>query len=143
MSNIEHNIDVSPTTVVVDAGADVAVDGIPVRARGYWEQVWIRFRRDKLAIVGGLFVIFLVFAAFVGAPLAAHLLGHGPNDQYYTAIDPVKLVPLGPLAHVQDPLNPAKTSFFLLGSDSTLGRDEFLRLLYGAQVSLEVAIGAT
>jgi peptide/nickel transport system permease protein len=32
---------------------------------------------------------------------------------------------------------------FLLGSDSTLGRDEFLRLLYGAQVSIEVGIGAT
>ena len=32
---------------------------------------------------------------------------------------------------------------FILGSDSTLGRDEFLRLLYGAQVSLEVGVGAT
>src|SRR3954447_635267 len=143
MSNIEHNIDVSPTTVVVDAGADVAVDGTPVRARGYWEQVWIRFRRDKLAIVGGLFVIFLILAAFIGAPLASHLLRHGPNDQSYTAIDPVKLVPLGPLSHVTDPLDPTKTSFFILGSDSTLGRDEFLRLLYGAQVSLEVALLST
>jgi peptide/nickel transport system permease protein len=33
--------------------------------------------------------------------------------------------------------------FFLLGASDTLGRDEFLRLLYGARVSLEVAIGAT
>ena len=32
---------------------------------------------------------------------------------------------------------------FVLGSDSTLARDEFLRLLYGAQVSLEVGVGAT
>ena len=32
---------------------------------------------------------------------------------------------------------------FILGSDSTLARDEFLRLLYGAQVSLEVGVGAT
>jgi peptide/nickel transport system permease protein len=32
---------------------------------------------------------------------------------------------------------------FVLGSDSTLARDEFLRLLYGAQTSLEVAVGAT
>ena len=129
---------------VVDAGPEIPLDeGMPVRARGYWEQVWRRFRRDKIAIAGGVFIILLFLAAFVGAPLAAHLLGHGPNDQYYTAIDPVKQTPLGPLSRVQDPLNPAKTSFFLLGSDSTLGRDEFLRLLYGAQVSIEVAIGAT
>jgi len=31
----------------------------------------------------------------------------------------------------------------ILGADGPLGRDEFLRILYGAQVSLEVAIGAT
>jgi peptide/nickel transport system permease protein len=128
---IEHALEVEPT------------DDMPVRARGYWEQVWIRFRRDKVAIAGGVFIIFLFLAAFFGAPLAAHILGHGPNDQYYTAIDPVKLIPVGPLAHVQDPLNPSKTSFFVLGGDSTLGRDEFLRLLYGAQVSFEVAVGAT
>src|SRR5205823_5741039 len=33
--------------------------------------------------------------------------------------------------------------FFLLGGDGPLGRDEFLRLPYGAQVSLEVALDAT
>ena len=31
----------------------------------------------------------------------------------------------------------------LLGADSTLGRDEFLRLLYGARISFEVAVLAT
>jgi peptide/nickel transport system permease protein len=145
MSSI-HDEDLITTPVgpaLIDAGAHADAEGLPVRARGYWEQVWIRFRRDRIAIAGGVFIVFLVVAAFAGGPLAAHLLGHGPNDQYYTAIDPVKLTPLGPLSRVADPLNPAKTSFFLLGSDSTLGRDEFLRLLYGAQVSIEVAIGAT
>ena len=34
-------------------------------------------------------------------------------------------------------------TFFILGADGQLGRDEFLRLLYGAQTSLEVAVGAT
>ena len=53
-----------------------------VKARGYWEQVWRRFRRDKLAIAGGIFIILLILVAFVGAPIAAHLLGHGPNDQF-------------------------------------------------------------
>ena len=42
-----------------------------------------------------------------------------------------------------DPLNPNKTVHLFFGADSTLGRDEFLRILYGAQVSFEVAILAT
>lgn len=140
----DHTTDAAPlATVVLEAGVEAGAEGVPVRARGYWEQVWIRFKRDKVAIAGGIFVVFLFLAAFIGGPVAAKLLGHGPNDQYYTAVDPTTLLPLGPLSHVSDPLNPSKKSFFLLGSDSTLGRDEFLRLLYGAQVSLEVAIGST
>ncbi len=122
--------------------AQIGVPGQEVRARTYWENVWLRFRRDRFAIAGGVFIFLLVFVAFAGAPIAAKLLGHSPNDQYYTALDS-NLLPLGPWSHVQDPLHPATKSLFILGSDSTLGRDEFLRLLYGAQVSLEVAVGST
>jgi ABC-type dipeptide/oligopeptide/nickel transport system permease subunit len=144
MSNLEHNVDAAPTAIaLVDAGVETGGDGVPVRARGYWEQVWRRLRRDKIAIAGGVFIVFLFLAAFAGGPLASHLLGHGPNDQFFTAIDPVKLTPVGPWAHVDGPLQVGKHVFMPLGSDSTLGRDEFLRLLYGAQVSIEVAIGAT
>jgi peptide/nickel transport system permease protein len=145
VSNLEHNADLTAPVgaALIDAGSHVPGEAMPVRARGYWEQVWRRFRRDKIAIAGGVFVILLVFAAFAGAPLAAHWLGHGPNDQFYTAIDPVKLTPVGPWTHVQDALDPSKTVLMPLGSDSTLGRDEFLRLLYGAQVSVEVAMLAT
>src|SRR4051812_36636862 len=144
MSNLEHNADVTPSAIaLVDAGAEGTAEGMPVRARGYWEQVWRRLRRDKIAIAGGVFIILLVLGAFFGAPLAASLLGHGPNDQFFTAIDPVKLTPVGPWSHVEDPLHPGKTVFLILGADSTLGRDEFLRILYGAQVSIEVAMGAT
>ena len=146
MATPDHTTDTvaSVGAAVVDAGLDAAVvDGVPVRARGYWEQVWIRFKRDKVAIAGGIFIVVLILCAFVGAPIAKHILGHGPNDQYYTAIDPTTLLPIGPLSHIQDPLDPSKRVFFLLGSDSSLGRDEFLRLLYGAQVSIEVAFFAT
>ena len=51
-----------------------------VKARGYWEQVWLRFRRDKVAIAGGVFVIVLIIVAFIGAPIAQRILGHGPNE---------------------------------------------------------------
>ena len=121
---------------------------IQVKARGYWEQVWIRLRRDKIAIAGALFIVFLFIAAFVIAPIAAHLLGHGPNDQFGAAVDPATYIPVGPWTWVSKlPYVGATGHFgstlFILGADDVTGRDEFLRLLYGAQVSLEVAIGAT
>jgi ABC-type dipeptide/oligopeptide/nickel transport system permease subunit len=128
--------------VAVESGTELGELG-PVRARGYWEQVWRRFRRDKAAIISGAFIIFLLLAAYPGAALASLLLGHGPNDIYGTnGLDPNTLLPVGPFSHVQK-LDGSGTSLFVLGSDSQLGRDEFLRLLYGARVSLEVAIGAT
>src|SRR5919199_2473260 len=133
--------------VAVEAGPQLG-EFEPVRARGYWEQVWLRFRRDRVAIGGGLFIIFLFIAAFAGAPIAARLLGHGPNDLFAGGTDTHTLLPVGPWTHVSTiPYSGAQGHFpstlFILGGDGPLGRDEFLRLLYGAQVSLEVAIGAT
>ena len=34
-----------------------------IKARGYWEQVWLRFRRDRVAIAGGIFIIVLLVVA--------------------------------------------------------------------------------
>ena len=54
----------------VDAGTVVAPEGA-VKARGYWEQVWRRLRRDRFALAGGAFIVLMFFVAFVGAPIAA------------------------------------------------------------------------
>jgi peptide/nickel transport system permease protein len=121
------------------------LDGVPVRARGYWEGVWLRLKRDKVAIAGAIFIIFLILVAFVGAPLAKKLLGHGPNDLFpYPGVGGIdaNLLPKGPMSYVHDPITGSK-QLFILGADGSLGRDEFLRILYGAQVSIEVAFGAT
>jgi ABC-type dipeptide/oligopeptide/nickel transport system permease subunit len=126
--------------IAAESGADLGESTRPVKARGYWEQVWRRFRRDKVAIAGGVYIVFLFFVAFGGAPIAAHYLGHGPDTQFplFTA----DFKPVGPWTHVKDPVG--HTSIFILGGDdATLQRDEFLRLLYGARSSLEVALGAT
>ncbi|MSO96281.1 MAG: hypothetical protein EXQ81_10930, partial [Thermoleophilia bacterium] len=121
----------------------------PVQARGYWESIWLRLRKDRLAIAGAVFIVVLIFVAFIGAPLADYLLGHGPND-----INPIP----GPGGGIDDQLLPVKpwtyvnhlfddgtveSQLYILGAADTAGRDEFLRLLKGAQVSLEVGIGAT
>jgi peptide/nickel transport system permease protein len=124
-----------------DAGGK---DNAAIKARGYWEQVWLRFRRDRLAISGGITILLLVFGAFVGAPIASALLGHGPNDLYFLGgVNQSTLLPVGPFTRIPDDLHPGHTTLFILGADSTLGRDEFLRLLYGARASFEVALLAT
>jgi peptide/nickel transport system permease protein len=125
-----------------------------VRARGYWEQVWRRFRRDKVAIISGGFIVFLVFVAIAGGPIAAHFLGHGVNDFNQDAgSHGVLALPVGPLSHVscngfaippKDCIaHPGAKQLYVLGADGALGYDEFLRLLYGARVSLEVAVLST
>jgi peptide/nickel transport system permease protein len=117
--------------------------GVPdtVEARGYWNQIWRRFSRDRAALVAGVVIIVLLLAAFLGAPIASHLLGHGPND-----VNPINAVidgkPVGPWSHVKD-LYGTHTQLYILGADGLTGRDEFLRLLYGAQVSFEVAVFST
>jgi len=137
-------------TVAVESHGEVGELGtVRVRARGYWEQVWIRFRRDRIAITGGVFIVLLVLAAFAGGPIAVALLGHGPNDVFSAGgINQTTLLPVGPWTHISTaPYAGAIGHFphtlFILGADGLTGRDEFLRLLYGAQVSLEVAGVAT
>ncbi len=145
------------TVVLDDAVAET------VKARGYWEGVWLRFKKDRVAIAGGVFVVVLLLAAFVGAPIAAQVLGHGPNDPFNNTLDfttgkPIRAgivgsnIPVGPFSVVDnaarlgaEPGSPETegTTYFLLGGDSALGRDTFLRILYGAQTSLEVAVFAT
>jgi ABC-type dipeptide/oligopeptide/nickel transport system permease subunit len=115
-------------------------EGEPIEARSYWNQVWRRFRRDKVAIGSGIFIVFLVMVAVIGGPIAAKILGHGPNDIFFDGVDQ-DLLPVGPWTWVSTP--DGGETLFVLGADGTLGRDEFLRLLYGARVSLEVAVLAT
>ena len=128
--------------ISIESGPELGEGTEPVRARSYWEQVWIRFKRDKVALASGIFIIFLILVAAFGGPIAAALLGHGPDDIFFTGVNN-DLLPVGPWTHVQDQLHPGHTTLFILGADGTLGRDEFLRLLYGARVSLEVAVLST
>jgi peptide/nickel transport system permease protein len=127
------------------------------RPQGQWALAWRRFKRDRVAVGCGIFLLLLVFAVGPGAPLYGKIVGHGPNDFFPYAVS-VGLRPAGPFTvtwdtpvmagdnpfvftHPRPPKGTGKT-LLLLGADSSLGRDEFLRVLYGGRVSLEIAIGA-
>jgi peptide/nickel transport system permease protein len=113
-------------------------------ARGAFEDFWRRFRRDYVALVAGAFIVFTIFAAVVGAPLAAWVTGHPPDKQFVNGLT-IDGIPLPPMSHEVGPdgitPNP-HGEFFVLGTDK-LGRDVLVRLLYGARISLFVAFTAT
>ncbi len=88
-----------------------------------------RFRADRVAMASLFFIIFLIVVA-VAAPLVVKLFGvSGPNQQNIHALD-IFGQPSGP------------TSAHPFGVDE-LGRDLLARVVYGAQVSLEVAFIST
>ena len=129
--------------VAVESGGELGEQD-DVQARSYWALVWRRFKRDKVAIASGVFVIFLILFAFGGAPIARHYIGHGPDDIFTgtAAVDSVSLLPANPWTHI-DNYYTNHRDILVLGGANRLGQDEFLRLLYGARVSLEVALLST
>ena len=123
----------------LDAGY-AAEDASGVVARGFWEQAWRRFRRDRVALASGIAIILMILVAFIGLPIAEHILNRTP---YTINVNAVKnFGPLPVWSHAPSPSGHG-TWFYVLGTSDTAGHDEFLQLLAGAQVSLEVAIIST
>jgi peptide/nickel transport system permease protein len=118
--------------------------GSGARPAGLGATAWRRLRRDPVAMFALGLLVLLVLAAVIGGPLAAHLTGHGPNEQFPDALSN-DARPLGILQRTYDPNgithNP-HGSLFILGADQ-LGRDMLVRVLYGARISLLVATSAT
>jgi peptide/nickel transport system permease protein len=89
-----------------------------VEGRTQREIVWRRFKRHRLAIAGGLFLL-LIYAAALATPVIAP---YEYDESDFTA------------------LNQAPSVEHPMGTDR-LGRDEFTRVLYGGRVSLVVGLG--
>jgi peptide/nickel transport system permease protein len=98
-------------------------------ARGPWQLAWGRLRRDRVAIAS-LAVIGLIVLLAIFAPVVAALVGHGPDTQYRSTGLSVNGIPVGPSGR------------FLFGTDD-LGRDVFVRVVYGTRISLLVGVVAT
>ena len=90
------------------------------KRKSLWRDVWARFTRNRLGMVG-LCIMILLIILTVGAPL-------------FTSHEP----------EFQDPTNrfayPNRVN--IMGTDN-LGRDLWTRLLYGGRVSLLVSLAAT
>lgn len=109
-------------------------------ARSAWQQFWNRFRRDKVALISGIFIVILVFSAIFGSIIVEKLTGHSPNQQFPYGLS-INGIPLSP-GEYDKPVEEPDRQLFILGTDR-LGRDTLVRLLYGGRISLFVAFTAT
>jgi peptide/nickel transport system permease protein len=126
VATVDPTLVAGPTPPVLGIGEEAEVQG-----RSPWQLFWLRFKKDKAAIGGGVFVIFLIVLALTAPLISKHIAHHAPND----------------ISHQKDrtnefglPLGPDKEWWF--GSDS-IGRDVFVRTIYGTRTSLIVALFAT
>lgn len=119
-----------PTAAVEQA---IDVDSPKIIGRSPWQLFWRRFKKDRFAFVGLGVIIMLIVLAFA-APVFVTITGHGPNESFST----------GPNAMTNDfglPLGP--NSDFWFGADGRLGRDLFVRIIFGIRTTLTVALLAT
>jgi peptide/nickel transport system permease protein len=100
-----------------------------IAARSPLQLFWRRLRDDKVALCALAFIVVLILVAVL-APLVVKLFGgRPPNEQSTKYLD-----------SFGTPKGPSGANAF--GTDP-LGRDVFSRVVYGARVSLEVALIAT
>ena len=116
------------TSEVLDETGEAAVS-TKIEGRSPWRLAYERLRKDRAAKIALGTILIIVLLAIL-APVFAKIVGHGPNQQF---------IDIGQNAN-GGPVPPSGT--FWLGTDNN-GRDLFIRILYGARISLLVGVLAT
>ena len=109
--------------------ANVAA-GKAIEGRSLGQIAWMRLRRDKVAMGGGIFVVFLILAAIIGPHIVQN-----PDTFNSSLIDPTFLRPKGAFGGI--------SLAHPLGVEPQTGRDLLARIVVGAQYSLLIAFLAT
>ena len=107
-----------------------AVAGKAIEGRSLGQIAWMRLRQDKVAMAGGIVVIFLILVAIFGPYLVQNPLTYHEN-----LIDPTFSRPYGTLGGI--------STAHPFGVEPITGRDLLARVVNGARVSLVIAFLST
>ncbi|MEV8567821.1 ABC transporter permease [Streptomyces sp. NPDC051322] len=105
-----------------------------IEGRSLGRIAWTRFKRDKVAMAGGVVVILLILVAALSKPIQA-LFGLDPDAFHQSLVDPALLAPKGSFGGI--------SWSHPLGVEPQTGRDILARIIEGSWVSLVVAAGST
>jgi ABC-type dipeptide/oligopeptide/nickel transport system permease subunit len=124
-------IDVSPAAA--GAAPDAVLAGVSAKAiqgRSLGQIAWLRLRRDKVALGGGIFVLFLLVVAAVGPFVVQNA------DVYHSSlVDPTFSRPYGSFGGI--------SLAHPFGVEPVTGRDVLSRIVNGARYSMVIAFLAT
>jgi ABC-type dipeptide/oligopeptide/nickel transport system permease subunit len=107
-----------------------AVAGKAIEGRSLGQIAWMRLRQDKVAMAGGIVVIFLILVAIFGPYIVQNPLTYHEN-----LIDPTFSRPYGTLGGI--------SAAHPFGVEPITGRDLLARVVNGARVSLIIAFLST
>jgi peptide/nickel transport system permease protein/oligopeptide transport system permease protein len=129
-------LEVEPAGGSAATEADLVGSGRAIEGRSLGQIAWRRLKKDKVAMVGGVIVVILIFVA-IFAPLIVKLVGGDPYKFHQDLIDTKggTMLPLGSFGGI--------SWHHLMGLEPLNGRDIFSRVVYGARISLLIAILAT
>jgi peptide/nickel transport system permease protein len=105
-----------------------------IEGRSLGQIAWMRFKRDKVAVAGGVVVILLVLLAIFAKPIES-IFGLDPNEFHQDLINPELLSPKSGWGGM--------SLDHPLGVEPQFGRDLLARIIEGSWISLLVATGAT
>ena len=121
----DKNTKLDQQAEVVEADSEQVEASKP--SRTLWSDAWNRLRRNKLALIGAAWIIFVIVVAVTADLWAPQLLGSPTEIDSATVAANSKLPP-----SLEHPF----------GTDAT-GRDQLVRVIYGARISLAVGVVAT
>ncbi len=124
-------LDVSPAEIEVSPDAVLqGIGGRKIEGRSLGQIAWMRLRRDKVAMTGLYFIIFLVLVAIFGPYLVQNPDTLHPNLLNQTLLNPNGAFGGISLAHP-------------FGLDPLYGRDLLARVVVGSRYSLLIGFLAT
>jgi peptide/nickel transport system permease protein/oligopeptide transport system permease protein len=123
----------APLELPTDAAPEAVLEGVgseAIQGRSLGQIAWMRLRRDKVAMAGGVVIILLILVAIVGPYLVQN-----PTLYHANLINPTFSRPNGPFGGI--------SLSHPLGVEPVTGRDMLSRIVNGARVSLLIAFLAT